>query len=169
MGDRGRERERSPSEAKGSCSAGPGPDDRLGRGPAIRPRQRGVERRAHPRRQVVAAATVFTDQGCIGPLVVDNLSAGGAILAGHAGPPIDTAARVLLQLPGRALIAMPARVVRSSDGDGGPSFAIAFSNVSAAIEDTIQEAVLSALESSDDPDAGSDQPPFPETAAAGGD
>jgi hypothetical protein len=85
-----------------------------------------------------------------GPYLVNNLSAGGALLSGIEPLPIGTSLHLDLRLPGRRPIAIAGAVVRTqgSAGDGSVSFAVAFRDVGPDIHGVIQQAVTEALERS---------------------
>ena len=104
-----------------------------------------AERRRHERGWVAAIAVVWI--GDRGPLrySVEDLSAGGALLV--AGPKLRVGEelRVNLHIVGQPAIELQARVVRHADTQA-PALGIAFLQLSAADEDTIQQAVLRALE-----------------------
>jgi c-di-GMP-binding flagellar brake protein YcgR len=105
-----------------------------------------VERRSHTRGSVAAIAVVWIDDR--GPMrySVEDLSAGGALLV--AGPKLRVGdkLRMSLHIVGQAPIEMQAQVIRHADMQL-PALGVAFREVSAADEDTIQQAVLRALES----------------------
>lgn len=109
--------------------------------------QRQVERRRYPRsRGVVATAVVLAEGTYAGAFVVEDLSAGGALLIGDPRLERGKHVKVLLQLEGRRHITLSAEVVRHQVRESGDHlFAVAFRNVEAAAEGWIQGAVLSAL------------------------
>lgn len=86
----------------------------------------------------------------IGPYVVNNLSAGGALLSGIEPLPIGASLHLDLRLPGRRPIGITGVVVRAqgSAADGSASFAIAFREVGPDLHGVIQQAVTAALERS---------------------
>ncbi|MFH0899764.1 MAG: PilZ domain-containing protein [Pseudomonadota bacterium] len=104
------------------------------------------ERRKHPRCEVVASAIVLTRCRFAGTFVVQDLSAGGALLIGDPRLEQGERIRLLLQLPGMKGIGLSAEVVRTEDRGREHSFAVAFRQPSAPAEDAIQEIVLSTLE-----------------------
>ncbi|MBI5479920.1 MAG: PilZ domain-containing protein [Deltaproteobacteria bacterium] len=105
------------------------------------------ERRRHPRSEVVATAVVLATNKYAGHYLVENLSAGGALLVGDAELEPGERLKMLLQLPGRKPISLSAEVVRRQVNDAQEClFAVAFRHLSAGIEDTIQQVVLATLE-----------------------
>lgn len=105
------------------------------------------ERRRHPRAVVALAATVFGEGGKVGDYVVENLSAGGALLL-H-GPPLERGVCVhaVLQGPGVDSLGLDALVQRSETAPGGASTtAVKFRELSHQVEDRLQQLVLRALE-----------------------
>lgn len=103
------------------------------------------ERRKHPRG--AAAATAVIDCGeFLGPYLVENLSAGGALLIGEPPLSIGSRAQLVIQLPDCSSLRVAARVVRQSRRREGPVFAVAFRGLPDSVEDRIQELVLESLE-----------------------
>jgi CheY-like chemotaxis protein len=102
-----------------------------------------VDRRTHERGRVAAIAIVWTDE--YGPIryVVEDVSAGGAFLGGGPGLALGRRIGLSLHVAGEHLLDLQAEVVRDSAPRG---FGIAFRAMTAAAEDTIQQAVLAALE-----------------------
>src|SRR5882672_10908304 len=102
-----------------------------------------VERRSHERGKVAAIAIVWSDEH--GPLryLVEDLSAGGALLRG--GPEIAVGRKLGLSLhvAGEHLLDLQGEVIRRVSPRG---LAIAFRAMSASAEDAIHQTVLSALE-----------------------
>lgn len=106
------------------------------------------DRRRHLRSGgVPATAIVLAESRYAGAFVVENLSAGGALLIGDPRHDRGEHVKILLQLEGRRRIYLNADVVRHEVRESGDHlFAVAFRNVKPAAEDRIQRAVLSALE-----------------------
>ena len=102
-----------------------------------------VERRSHERGRVAAIAIVWSEER--GPIryVVEDLSAGGALLSG--GPELAVGERLTLGLhvAGVHLVDLRAEAIRHTPARGT---AVAFRDVRALDEDMIQQAVLGALE-----------------------
>jgi hypothetical protein len=110
------------------------------------------ERRQHPRVYVPVAATLFSDDARCGDYLVQNLSAGGALLT-H-GPPIPAGAmlRVLLVGPSAGGLSVNCVALRTgTTADGASTIAVRFTDVPAKIQDVLQNAVLRAIERSKDP------------------
>lgn len=110
-------------------------------------------RRRFPRAQMAAPAFLVLDGGrTSGPFLVENLSAGGALLTGDAAIAPGTTVTVQLRLRDAAPIAVAGRVVREVPQSSGQrdrfSFAVRFRDVSANDEDRIQSAVLASIEES---------------------
>lgn len=105
------------------------------------------ERRWHPRSAVVATAVVLTAKKYAGQYLVENLSAGGALLVGDARLEPGERLKMLLHLPGQKPISLSAEVIRRQVNDAQEClFAVAFRHLSPGIEDTIQQVVLAMLE-----------------------
>lgn len=105
------------------------------------------ERRRHPRSEVVGTALVLAANKYSGLYLVENLSAGGALLVGEARLQPGERLKVVLQLPGRKPISVSAEVLRRQVNDAQEClFAVAFQHLSPDIEDTIQQVVLATLE-----------------------
>lgn len=110
--------------------------------------QRNPERRRHPRSGgVTATAVVLAENRYAGAFVVEDLSAGGALLIGDPRLDLGEYVNILLQLEGKRPLHLWAEVVRHQVREAGEHlFAVAFRNMRATEEDRIQGAVLSALE-----------------------
>jgi CheY-like chemotaxis protein len=102
------------------------------------------ERRKHVRGRPLAAAVV--SNGCFaGSYRVEDLSAGGALLAGAAGMVEGDHVSVLLQVgpPRRCTFTLLGRVVRAeARGDDRHAFAIAFRDLERSVLDLIEEVVI---------------------------
>jgi CheY-like chemotaxis protein len=102
-----------------------------------------VERRSHERGRIAAIAIVWSqDRGPV-RYVVEDLSAGGALLSG--GPELSLGDKVALSLhvAGVHLVDLRAEAIRHTPTRGT---AVAFRDVRALDEDMIQQTVLGALE-----------------------
>jgi CheY-like chemotaxis protein len=109
-------------------------------------------RRGHPRVEVMATAVVLTARRYAGHYLVENLSAGGALLIGEPGLEPGERVEVLLQLPGREPMALSAEILRRQvNGCGQHLSAVAFRDLAPGAEDAIQETILEALERSNAP------------------
>lgn len=107
------------------------------------------ERRQHPRVPSDTCAGVFTGRAFFGLYVVENLSAGGALLSGPRLLDVGTQVRVLLAPPGAGWswrLALDGYVVRHHPDGGEARFAVAFRNLHPRVEDELQQAVLRRLE-----------------------
>jgi c-di-GMP-binding flagellar brake protein YcgR len=105
------------------------------------------ERRLCPRAQLPCTARIPIGGQWSGPLRVENLSAGGALLV--ADPDGIRPGRIVLvlELPQRRPVRILAEVTRRDrTPEGQPCVALAFRNLRPEIEDRIQQAVLAALE-----------------------
>lgn len=110
------------------------------------------ERRGYPRIEVVASAAVLTVNGYAGSFLVDDLSAGGALLIGDPRLEIGEEVRLLLHLPGKKPISLSGEVIRCHPSESQEHlFAIAFRKVSPAVEDVLQQYVRAALGRLEDP------------------
>ncbi len=103
------------------------------------------ERRRSPRAVVLGTATVLTDAGPKGPYILENLSAGGALLSGAEGFAVGTSVRLLLRLSG-ATYRLEGVVVRQHPLGGRETLAIAFQRTPAPVEQTIHGLVVAQLE-----------------------
>lgn len=106
------------------------------------------DRRKHPRALVPLSATVFQRGQRLGDYLVSNVSAGGALLV-H-GPHVEPGVPLRIALHGAAPTPcmLDADVVRLDiTPDRERAIGVSFRHVSAAIEDTLQQLVLRALES----------------------
>jgi hypothetical protein len=105
------------------------------------------ERRRHQRKRIVATCEVFSAARHFGTYQINDVSAGGASLVGEAPLPIGEEVRVLLQLEGRAPIAVDGRVVRRASAEGDPRiFAVAFGDLEGEEEDALHQALVAELE-----------------------
>ncbi len=107
----------------------------------------GSDRRQQPRGAVVATATVVATGRWMGLYACENLSVSGALLAGPQRLCRGDAVRLKLHLPERGPVEVEARVVRThATPQAQTQYALKFHDVSAEIEDAIQNAVVEALE-----------------------
>jgi CheY-like chemotaxis protein len=105
------------------------------------------EQRRHPRSEVVATAVVFSSGQMHGSFLVQDLSVGGACLMGHFSTPPGRRLTMMLQFPGKPAFTVAAVVVRHDDlGPTRERTAVRFVELDAEQEDTIQEALVAALE-----------------------
>jgi CheY-like chemotaxis protein len=106
-----------------------------------------LERRRHPRSEVVASATVLAASGYAGSFLVENLSAGGALLTGDPRVELGERVTMLLHLPSRQPIRLTAEIIRREVRESQErAYAVAFRQISPADEDAIQDLVLHTLE-----------------------
>jgi len=105
------------------------------------------EHRRHTRSEVVATAVVFSSGQMHGNFLVQDLSVGGACLMGHLQTRPGMRLTVLLTFPGRPAFSVAAVVVRHDAlGPTRARTAVTFIELTAEQEDTIQEAIVAALE-----------------------
>ena len=108
-----------------------------------------VDRRRHVRSaaaDVPLTAVVFMRDVAVGRFIVQNLSAGGALLTGRRDVPLDERVRVMLPLPGRDPLVVDGRVARRADaGNEIVALAVQFRHKSPRTEDEIHEALASEL------------------------
>ena len=105
------------------------------------------DRRQRPRSEVPASAVLLAHGRSSGLYVVENLSAGGALLVGDGRLRPGERVTMLLQLPGLQPIRLHAEVLRQHAGEAGAArLAVAFRNLAPRVEDTIQQVVLASLE-----------------------
>jgi hypothetical protein len=105
------------------------------------------ERRRHVRAPltVTAQMTLFAEERCLGTFAVLNLSAGGALAAGHAPRGASRKLTAILELGAARPLRAEATITRD-DRQGEPCFAVTFTRLSASAEDALQAAVLATLE-----------------------
>jgi hypothetical protein len=85
------------------------------------------ERRRESRSLVSATAVLFNDRRYLGTCLVENLSAGGALLIGEYPLEASNSLELLLQTAGRAPLRLSAEVVRRQRReDGTHQFAVHF-------------------------------------------
>jgi CheY-like chemotaxis protein len=105
------------------------------------------ENRRHSRSEVVATAVVFTPGQMHGTFLVQDLSAGGACLMGHLDAMPGMKLNLLLHFHGKPPFSVSAVVVRHDAlGPTRERTAVNFIHLTAEQEDTIQEAIVAALE-----------------------
>lgn len=85
---------------------------------------------------------------CLGPLVVENLSAGGALLLGGSGWRVGQTVELELKLRRRAPIRAHAVIVRVEAHKNPIGVAVEFQDLPQAVEESIHEAVRAAIERS---------------------
>jgi ActR/RegA family two-component response regulator len=118
-----------------------------------------LERRRHPRIGIAGHALACQGKTYVGQYLVEQLSAGGALLADGPDLPVGAALRVLLRWPRQLSVSLNCHVVRrQTDERGGVRLAVAFRSLPAFVEDQIHSAVLSAMEHKRD-HASPSQPP----------
>ena len=105
--------------------------------------KRGAERRQYPRTGRIASAAVVVSRGkYVGTYVVEDLSAGGALLVGRCPLQINDPVETLLQFGQTLMVPLSARVVRTQDG----AFGIEFTDVAAGPLRALDEVVRSSEE-----------------------
>jgi len=82
----------------------------------------------------------------LGPLVVENLSAGGALLLGGSGWRVGQRVEVELRLRRASPIRAPAVIVRIETHRTPVGFAVQFQDLPESVEESINEAVRKAIE-----------------------
>ncbi len=106
-----------------------------------------VERRRFFRSEVLATAVVFSPDRLHGTYLVTDLSAGGACLIGGSSLSVGAQIRVMIQLPGKPLGSLAARVIRRGPTQtAGEHFGVAFVELRAEDEDAIHQALVGELE-----------------------
>lgn len=103
----------------------------------------GVERRRYRRTsRLASAAVIVSDDGYAGTYVVENLSAGGALLVGNHRFRSGDRLRVMFQIGDTLRAALSARVART-DGAwaSGQAFAVEFQDVPAELRETLDQIV----------------------------
>jgi hypothetical protein len=104
------------------------------------------ERRRFPRARVAGTAIALGDGQYVGSYLVRNLSAGGAYLVGDNNLAVGQAVQLLIRV-GEHLQSIDAEVVRRERLPSGErSFAVAFRNLSAEVEDSLQHLALLAID-----------------------
>jgi PleD family two-component response regulator len=86
-------------------------------------------------------------------MIVENLSAGGALLVGDCASLNGPTLHVRLMIPGQRPIEVSARVLRREGRSPQAALAVAFQHVAPEIEDLIHEAVLASLNLGPDTEA----------------
>ncbi len=106
-----------------------------------------ADRRRHRRTDVPLTAVLFRRDAALGRFVVQNLSAGGALLTGRRDVSADERVRVVLPFPGREPLVLDGRVARRASAPNQlVALAIEFRHRSPRTEDAIQEALVSELD-----------------------
>lgn len=106
---------------------------------------RNQERRRFPRAKVAGTAIAVGDGRYVGSYLLRNLSAGGAYLVGDNNLAIGQFVQLLIRV-GEHLQSIEAEVVRREQGASGErSFAVAFRNLSAEIQDSLQHLTRLAI------------------------
>jgi hypothetical protein len=77
--------------------------------------------------------------------VIDNLSEGGALLAGPIAGPVGTQVMLKIFLQNLDPVDVSARIVRHESSDGNTYIAVCFTASVAKLRDAIHELVLQAL------------------------
>ncbi len=107
--------------------------------------RRWPERRQSARCDVFATATLLQRGGSVGRFMVQNLSAGGALLTGGHDVRTSAPLRVLLELPGGEPLTVGAHVKRRVVEGDLVALAVAFRHMSNSSEDRIQDAMLEMI------------------------
>ena len=102
------------------------------------------ERRTRARARRIGSAIVYLNAWQANEYAVEDLSAGGALLTCGAPIRVGRNVRVVLRVLGFPPIAVDAKVLRRAD-DPRDGVAVAFIDLEAAVEDLIQDVVLSTL------------------------
>jgi CheY-like chemotaxis protein len=102
--------------------------------------------RRHPRCKIATSAVVCHRSRYL-PALVENLSAGGALLRGEETPELDEVVEVVLRLPDRPALNLTARVVRceGSASEGGQRYAVTFKHEAPRTEAALALAVETLL------------------------
>ncbi len=110
-------------------------------------RKRGpLVKRQAARARLGATAFVLRAGGCAGPFVVDNLSAGGALLIGGTEWRTGERFELQLRLQSGAELRTSAAVLRCERRRDEAFVAVQFQNVPPEVEDALQDAVAEAIE-----------------------
>src|SRR6266542_2582138 len=104
-----------------------------------------VERRIDHRASVAATAIVWIEDQRPVRYLVDDLSAGGALLTAGPRLPVGQSLGLSLHIPSQPPLVIDGVIVRSSESSS-VALAVAFRSLNPADEDAIQQAVLTALE-----------------------
>lgn len=108
--------------------------------------RRRDERREFPRGQVVASTVGIQNGGFTSRYVVDDLSAGGALLRGQGRLEPGESIRLLMELPRSAPFGLDARVVRARHGTNGEcTVGVTFDHRDDGARDLIHDVVMDAL------------------------
>jgi hypothetical protein len=102
-----------------------------------------IERRRFPRRPVVGSATVLAADRFVGTFLLEDLSAGGALLVGDSGLAVGDHVRILLEIAGQPRFGAHAMVVRHGERGGQHLFGLSF-QVSPSTREALQKLVLEA-------------------------
>lgn len=106
-----------------------------------------MERRSHSRGDLPITAVLFKRNATLGRFVVQNLSAGGALLTGQHDVDVDERVRVVLPLPGREPLVLSGRVVRRASAPNQLCvLGVEFEHRSPRTEDEIQEALVTEIQ-----------------------
>ncbi len=99
------------------------------------------ERRQHARTPVSATAVVFARAKYVGSYLVEDLSAGGALLVGDGPLPDAAPIELLLQLAGAAPHRLSGHVLRRQTApDGRHLFAVRFEHLSSELKAVLRPA-----------------------------
>lgn len=105
-----------------------------------------ADRRRYQRTPAALSAVVFDRRGAPLACLVENLSAGGALLCADAPLQADGPVRVRLRVTMQRDLTITARVVRCYPcNEGKHRFAVAFSHLPPLVEDMVQTLALRAL------------------------
>lgn len=104
------------------------------------------EKRRHPRAYAPATVSVFSAGRLIGVYLVQNLSAGGALLVGGSAIAAGAEVRLVVRILGRCVIEVGATVLRQMvAGDGLVNLAVMFRHGDAHLEEKVRTAVTGAF------------------------
>lgn len=111
------------------------------------------ERRLHPRVQIGGVALMRVRDERLREYIIENLSAGGALIAGEGSEDwLNAQAHLTLSFPGIRPIQVTGRVARvQTSAEGHTSIALKFEYVPAYVQDRIQSIVLRELGRWQDP------------------
>ncbi len=111
-----------------------------------------VEKRMYPRVEAAAAAFVCSSQKFVGAYLVENISAGGALLVGSEALAAEKEILILLQLPGHQHLNLWGEITHFGRRDENEySFGISFVKVSPKMAESIRHVMLSFLETKELP------------------
>jgi PilZ domain len=105
-------------------------------------------RRRHLRAQILATVTLCQEGRFLGIYLVENLSAGGALITGDPILAVGTRVQALVHIAGRRPISTPGHVKRHQRFDDSTTAIALEFHASAEVQDELQDAVLRILEKS---------------------